>query len=140
MDVKDTHPLTIGEFGRRSDLSTKALRLYDVSGLLRPARVDPVSGYRQYAADQLDRACWISLLRQLNMPPAVIAEVLAGRTARPYQARPLVGGAGGDDAGPAWHAGLVRTGPPREIYLAGWNDLSGTDPFAHIATPYAEEI
>ncbi|HST80354.1 MAG TPA: MerR family transcriptional regulator [Kineosporiaceae bacterium] len=78
MNVQDSSPLTIGEFGRRSGLSIKALRLYDVSGLLRPARTDPVSGYRQYSTDQLDRARRISLLRRLDMPLAVVAEVLSG--------------------------------------------------------------
>lgn len=71
-------PLTIGEFGRRCGLSVKALRLYEVSGLLPPARVDPATGYRRYAADQIERAQRISLLRQLDMPLAVVAEVLAG--------------------------------------------------------------
>ena len=78
MSVPDTRALTIGEFGRRCGLSVKALRLYDLSGLLPPAEVDPVSGYRRYAVDQLDRARRISLLRRLDMPLAVVAEVLAG--------------------------------------------------------------
>ncbi|GIF80284.1 MerR family transcriptional regulator [Catellatospora bangladeshensis] len=69
--------LTTGEFGRRSGLSVKALRLYDVSGLLCPARVDSVTGYRWYAVEQLARARRISLLRQLEMPLAVIGELLA---------------------------------------------------------------
>jgi len=38
--------LTIGAFARASRLSPKALRLYDELGLLRPAEVDPASGYR----------------------------------------------------------------------------------------------
>jgi DNA-binding transcriptional MerR regulator len=70
--------LTISEFGRRAGLSHKALRLYDVSGLLAPARVDPVSGYRFYSPGQLERARRISVLRQLDMPLTTIAEVLAG--------------------------------------------------------------
>jgi DNA-binding transcriptional MerR regulator len=70
--------LTISEFGRRSGLSHKALRLYDVSGLLPPARVDPVNGYRQYSVSQLERARRISVMRQLDMPLTKIAEVLAG--------------------------------------------------------------
>jgi DNA-binding transcriptional MerR regulator len=78
MNASGSRTLTIGEFGRRSGLSIKALRLYDGSGLLRPARVDPVSGYRQYSDDQLERARRIGLLRRLGMPLAVIAEVLAG--------------------------------------------------------------
>jgi DNA-binding transcriptional MerR regulator len=73
-----TSELTISEFGRRAGLSHKALRLYDVSGLLPPARVDPVTGYRLYAESQLERARRISVLRQLDMPLATIAEVLTG--------------------------------------------------------------
>jgi DNA-binding transcriptional MerR regulator len=48
--------LSIGEFARLSQLSAKALRLYDELGLVPPARVDPGSGYRFYAVEQLDRA------------------------------------------------------------------------------------
>jgi DNA-binding transcriptional MerR regulator len=70
--------LTIGDFGRRCGLSVKALRLYDLSGLLPPAQVDPVSGYRWYTEAQLDRARRISELRRLDMPLAVVADVLAG--------------------------------------------------------------
>jgi DNA-binding transcriptional MerR regulator len=70
--------LTISEFGRQAGLSHKALRLYDLSGLLPPAAVDPVTGYRLYSPDQLERARRISLLRQLEMPLATVAEVLSG--------------------------------------------------------------
>jgi DNA-binding transcriptional MerR regulator len=70
--------LTISEFGRRAGLSHKALRLYVVSGLLAPARVDPVNGYRRYSVSQLERARRISVMRQLDMPLSTIAEVLAG--------------------------------------------------------------
>jgi len=70
--------LTISEFGRRAGLSHKALRLYDVSGLLPPARVDPANGYRLYSADQLERARRISVMRKLDVPLSTIAEVLTG--------------------------------------------------------------
>ena len=60
--------LTISEFGRRTGLSHKALRLYDVSGLLPPAQVDPANGYRLYDEEQLERARRISVMRQLDMP------------------------------------------------------------------------
>src|SRR4051794_11060032 len=69
--------LAIGEFARRSGLSLKALRLYDARGLLPPVRVDPDSGYRFYAPDQLERAHTIALLRRLDMPLTTIADVLA---------------------------------------------------------------
>ena len=38
--------MTIGEFAREAGLTPKALRLYDEMGLIVPADVDPVSGYR----------------------------------------------------------------------------------------------
>ncbi len=40
--------LTIGVFAARARLSAKALRLYDRLGVLSPAHVDEVSGYRYY--------------------------------------------------------------------------------------------
>lgn len=60
--------LTIGAFARASRLSPKALRLYDDLGLLPPARVDPVTGYRRYHPDQLERARLVAWLRRLGMP------------------------------------------------------------------------
>ncbi|MFD4525473.1 MerR family transcriptional regulator [Streptomyces sp. NPDC058470] len=68
--------LTIGAFAARSRLSPKALRLYDRLGLLAPAHVDEVSGYRYYRADQIERARLVALLRQLDMPLARIAGVV----------------------------------------------------------------
>ncbi|WP_350274521.1 MerR family transcriptional regulator [Kribbella sp. HUAS MG21] len=70
--------LTISEFGRRAGLSQKALRLYDVSGLLAPAQVDPANGYRWYDETQLERARRISVMRQLDIPLTTIAEILEG--------------------------------------------------------------
>ncbi|MFD7615962.1 MerR family transcriptional regulator [Streptomyces sp. NPDC059802] len=67
--------LTIGTFAKASRLSPKALRLYDELGLLTPARVDPVSGYRLYAPEQLDRARLVAWLRRLGMPLARIQHV-----------------------------------------------------------------
>jgi protein phosphatase len=67
--------LTIGTFARASRLSPKALRLYDELGLLRPARVDPVSGYRFYEPAQLERARLVAWLRRLGMPLARIKSV-----------------------------------------------------------------
>ena len=33
-------------------------------------------------------------------------------------------------------AGLLRTAPPREIYLDRWEALTGTDTFVHVAQPF----
>lgn len=67
--------LTIGAFARASRLSPKALRLYDELGLLPPARVDPETGYRHYAPEQLDQARLVAWLRRLGMPLARIRHV-----------------------------------------------------------------
>jgi protein phosphatase len=85
--------LTIGAFARASRLSPKALRLYDELGLLRPARVDPDTGYRYYAVEQLGRARLVAWLRRLGMPLARIRAVCAldaagaAREIRAYWAR-----------------------------------------------------
>ena len=67
--------LTIGAFAEASRLTPKALRLYDELGLLRPAEVDPVTGYRYYHPDQLDRARLVAWLRRLGMPLARVRTV-----------------------------------------------------------------
>lgn len=69
--------MTTGEFSRRSQLSIKALRLYDRLGLLRPAVVDGRTGYRGYDEDQLYTARLIVLLRSLDMPLDEVARVVA---------------------------------------------------------------
>jgi DNA-binding transcriptional MerR regulator len=68
--------MSIGEFARLSRLSPKALRLYDELGLLPPAQVDPDSGYRWYAAGQLDNARLVASLRQIGVPLAEIKVIL----------------------------------------------------------------
>jgi DNA-binding transcriptional MerR regulator len=69
--------MSIGAFARRSRLSMKALRLYDRQGLLSPAHVDPANGYRWYRESQLFTARLIVLLRQIDMPLAHVAELVA---------------------------------------------------------------
>jgi PPM family protein phosphatase len=69
--------LTSGEFARASRLSRKALRLYDELGLLSPCQVDPATGYRLYAAAQLEQARLVAWLRRLGMPLARIRAVCA---------------------------------------------------------------
>ncbi|TLS46571.1 MerR family transcriptional regulator [Streptomyces montanus] len=69
--------LTIGAFAKTCRLSPKALRLYDELELLRPERVDPDTGYRYYAPEQLEQARLVAWLRRLGMPLARIRQVCA---------------------------------------------------------------
>ena len=47
--------MQIGRFAHLTGLTVKALRHYDQIGLLRPAAVDPDTGYRTYAPEQVAR-------------------------------------------------------------------------------------
>ncbi len=68
--------VSIGEFARLARLSPKALRLYDQSGVLAPARVDPATGYRWYSTGQSEQARLVAVLRQLGVPLAQIKPIL----------------------------------------------------------------
>lgn len=41
--------LKIGNFAKLSRVSTRMLRHYDKKGLLKPTRIDPITGYRFYS-------------------------------------------------------------------------------------------
>ncbi|WP_316744846.1 MerR family transcriptional regulator [Streptomyces sp. MK7] len=69
---------SIGEMAQESGLSVSALRFYDRAGVLGPAWVDPVSGYRWYEPEQLGEARVLARLRRAGMPLADIRLVLAG--------------------------------------------------------------
>jgi DNA-binding transcriptional MerR regulator len=77
MNPEETSLLSIGSFARITLLSLKALRLYAQLGVLKPAYIDPDSGYRYYRVDQLREARLIRALRQMDMPLATIRQVLA---------------------------------------------------------------
>ena len=64
--------MAIGEFSERCGLSAKRLRTYAAEGLLAPAAVDPVSGYRYYSPGQMADAVVIDALRQADVPLADI--------------------------------------------------------------------
>ncbi|GHD98626.1 hypothetical protein GCM10010339_06550 [Streptomyces alanosinicus] len=69
---------SIGDMARDSGLGVSALRFYDRAGVLVPAWVDPVSGYRWYEPEQLEEGRLLARLRRAGMPLADIRLVLAG--------------------------------------------------------------
>jgi DNA-binding transcriptional MerR regulator len=71
--------LRIGDFARLSGVTVRALRHYESEGLLAPARVDEVTGYRSYRFDQLAAIDRILALRDLGFPLADIRFLLASR-------------------------------------------------------------
>jgi DNA-binding transcriptional MerR regulator/effector-binding domain-containing protein len=57
-------------------LSVKALRYYHEVGLLEPALIDPSTGYRHYASNQVATAQAIRRFRDLDMPINEVRQVL----------------------------------------------------------------
>ncbi|MFE4976472.1 MerR family transcriptional regulator [Kitasatospora sp. NPDC056651] len=71
--------LNIGDFAKHGRVSVRMLRHYDAIGLLRPARVDPVSGYRLYEAAQLARLNRVIALKELGFTLQQVRAVLDER-------------------------------------------------------------
>lgn len=59
--------LKIGEFSRLSQISIKALHIYQERGLLQPEQVDRFTGYRYYTLQQLPRAHRIMALKGMGL-------------------------------------------------------------------------
>ena len=84
-----TPAYNISAFAALAGVSTRTLRYYDRIGLLCPAQVT-AAGYRVYGAAEVDRLQQILFYRELEVPLAEIAALLARPdfdrhgTARPY--------------------------------------------------------
>ncbi|WP_327225582.1 MerR family transcriptional regulator [Streptomyces platensis] len=74
---------TIGDFAQYGRVSARMLRHYDAIGLLRPARTDPVSGYRFYEAAQLARLNRIIALKDLGFSLQQVGAILAEEVSVP---------------------------------------------------------
>ena len=66
----------IGEFSRISRVTIETLRHYDALGLLKPANVDPFTGYRYYSARQLVSLNRILALKEVGFSLEEIARIL----------------------------------------------------------------
>jgi DNA-binding transcriptional MerR regulator len=71
--------LSIGEFAAATQLSQKALRIYDEQGLLPPVRIDTVTGYRYYGSDQVALGRLVRTLREMNLSLTDISNVVSSR-------------------------------------------------------------
>jgi DNA-binding transcriptional MerR regulator len=76
---------SIGEFARLGGVSVRTLRHYDEIGLLRPATVDPDTGYRGYSARQLGQLNRIIALKELGLSLSQARRLLAGITLEELQ-------------------------------------------------------
>lgn len=69
--------LRIGEFSRLSQVTIKALRYYDDMGLLKPAHIDPFTGYRYYTVEQLPLIHRIIAFKELGLSLEQIGSLLS---------------------------------------------------------------
>jgi DNA-binding transcriptional MerR regulator len=69
----------IGEFSRLSQTPIRTLRYYDQIRLVVPAHIDRATGYRSYAAEQLERLNRILVYKELGLSLDEIRAVFAER-------------------------------------------------------------
>lgn len=69
----------IGEFSYLCSMSIKTLRYYDKIGVLIPASVDELTGYRYYDIDQLEQAQKIKSLQEASFTLEEIKSILEGK-------------------------------------------------------------
>ena len=70
---------SIGEFSKLGRVTIDTLRHYDALGLLKPAKVDPFTGYRYYSAKQLMSLNRILALKESGFSLEEIARILQDR-------------------------------------------------------------
>lgn len=75
--MEDARRLSIGQVARLAGVTPKTLRHYDRIGVLRPADVDPVTGYRWYLPAQVEQVRLVRRLRALELPLEEVRRLLA---------------------------------------------------------------
>jgi DNA-binding transcriptional MerR regulator len=67
----------IGKFSKLTQVSIRMLRYYDESGLLPPAKTDPMTGYRMYTVEQIPILHRILFFRDTGFNVTETAEALS---------------------------------------------------------------
>lgn len=74
--------LSIGEFSKICEVSTKTLRYYDEIELIRPDEINPDNGYRYYAVEQLETILFINRLKSYHFSLDEIKTILISKEER----------------------------------------------------------
>jgi len=67
--------LSIGEMSKFTGVGIQALRYYDRKNILKPARIDPDTGYRYYTFEQANSVDVISACVELDIPLKELADL-----------------------------------------------------------------
>jgi DNA-binding transcriptional MerR regulator len=70
------HLLSIGEFSKVCEVSTKTLRYYEEIGLITPDKINPGNGYRYYSIRQLQKMLFINRLKSYHFSLEEIKTIL----------------------------------------------------------------
>lgn len=68
--------LSIGEFSKICEVSTKTLRYYDEIGLIHPDEINPENGYRYYSIKQLSNMLFINRLKSYHLSLEEIKDIM----------------------------------------------------------------
>lgn len=68
--------LSIGEFSKICEVSTKTLRYYEEIGLIYPDEINPENGYRYYSIEQMKKMLFINRLKSYDFSLEEIKAIL----------------------------------------------------------------
>ena len=69
--------MTVNEFAKLSGISVRTVHYYDRIGLLKPAFINELNGYRFYDETSVQRIQEILFYRELDFPLKSIEEILS---------------------------------------------------------------
>jgi DNA-binding transcriptional MerR regulator len=81
--------MRIGEFAAFSDISVRALHLYDRIGLMKPAEIDDATGYRYYLPEQMQTLNTIISFKKVGFSLIEIKEMMSAGLCRDFVIRKL---------------------------------------------------
>lgn len=71
--------MKIGEIAAFFDVSVKAIRIYEKKGIIKPMKVDQVTGYRYYSIDQVQQLNSLLELKALGFSLSEIKNIMTGK-------------------------------------------------------------
>ena len=67
---------SIGELSRITQVTIKSIRYYQELNLLEPVKIDPLTNYRYYNEESIDRLSGIKILKELGFTLTEIKSIL----------------------------------------------------------------
>lgn len=74
--------MKIGEIAAFFNVSVKAIRIYEKKGIIKPVKVDEVTGYRYYSADQVEQINSLLELKSLGFTLTEINKIMTGKVTK----------------------------------------------------------